>query len=57
MGRGGNLLAFAVLALVIGLAIAWIADLPWWIGIGLAALSLTINGWLAWREDRGSFNE
>ena len=57
MGRGGNLIAFAALALSVGLAIAWTADLPRRTGIGLAALSLMINGWLAWREDRGSFND
>ena len=46
---------WAALVSGIAAAAAWLFAVEWWIAALLAAL--TINGMIATREDRGSFND
>lgn len=44
-------------SVAIGLGLSYLTDLNPWLCILITMLALKLNGWLAYREDRGKFND
>lgn len=57
MSRWKGILTWAIVSALAGVLIASLAGIYFWIATATAALALTINGIVAFREDKGTFND
>ena len=57
MSRTKATFFWALILIAVGALVGKLLNMNFWASVALVAAALTLNGWLADREDRGTFND
>jgi hypothetical protein len=57
MSKAKATLVWANISIVVGSTGSCLFDQSFWVCVGMVAVALLLNGWLADQEDRGKFND